>query len=105
MDDDQFRVFLKDCELDDEDKVSYKTFIQGLKRLLQDTKSNPKLIVSIVLKQNFKHKKVDTKSISEFLEKNKWFMQDADIRDFLIDLHFNLDENNQVDIDTIEFTS
>lgn len=105
MDDDQFRVFLKDCELDDEDKVSYKNFTQGLKRLLQDTKVNPKLIVSTVLKQNFKHKKVDPKNISEFLEKNKWFMQDADIRDFLIDLHFNLDENNQVDIDTIEFTS
>ncbi|OMJ81478.1 hypothetical protein SteCoe_18045 [Stentor coeruleus] len=105
MDDDQFRVFLKDCELDEEDKVSYKTFIQGIKRLLQDTKANPKLIVSEVLKQNFKHKKVDPRNISEFLERNKWFMQDADIRDFLIDLHFNLDENNQVDVDTIEFTS
>ena len=105
LDNQEFKVFLKDCEMEDDDTISYSSFIQGLERLFQDQNTKPKVIVCDVLKHNLKNKKIKIEDLADFLEKNKWFMQDADIRDFLMELHLHLDENGMIDLDEIEFSN
>jgi hypothetical protein len=105
MNDDQFRVFLKDCEMGNNEEVEYENLEQGIKRIMQQNKVGAKRVVADVLRYELEKKKVTMKELAGFLEERKWFMHDADIRDFLIDLHFNLDENNLVDIDGIEISS
>lgn len=105
MDNDQFRVFLKDCEMDDFDSISYKNFIKGLKRMKNNIKHKPHKIVSEVLKYHLEKDQVHLSEISDFLQRNRWFMKDEDIHDFLVDLHFNLNSKNLVDLNEVEFSS
>ena len=105
MDDDHFRVFLKDCEMEDNDTIYYQNFLLGLQRLLQDQNLNSKTVVSEVLSYHLKKKKISLDELGVFFETHKWFMKNSDIRDFLVDLHFNLDENGMINIQDIEFTS
>jgi hypothetical protein len=105
MDNDQFRVFLKDCELDEEDCVGYKSLIRGIKRLISNLSKKPGSVVTNVLKNYFEKDLLTIGEVSEYLQKNRWFMRDEDIHEFLVDLHFNLNSKNLVVIDEIVFSS
>lgn len=105
MDNDQFRVFLKDCEMDDFDSISYKNLIKGLKRMKNNIKQRPQKIVKEVLKFNLDKDQANLSEISDFMQQNRWFMKDEDIHEFLVDLHFNLNSKGVVDLNEIEFSS
>ena len=105
MDNDQFRVFLKDCELDDFDNISYKNLIKGLKRMKNNIKKKPQKIVKEVLRFHLDKDQANLSEISDFMQQNRWFMKDEDIHDFLVDLHFNLNSKGLVDLSEIEFSS
>lgn len=104
-DSDLFRVFLKDCEMESDDTISSKNFLLGLQRLLQDQHTKPKKVVTDVLKYHIKNIKVKLTELADFLDENKWFMQDNDIKEFLVDLHFYLDENGMIDLNELEFNN
>ena len=104
MDNEQFRVFLKDCEMEYNNSVSLENFLQGIQRLTQDQNTKPKKIVCDVLKHHLKSIKITLKDLGDFLEKHRWFMRDEDIKEFLIDLHFHLDENERIDLSEIVFS-
>ena len=104
MDNDQFRVFLKDCDLDEDDFVGFKNLIKGVKRLRSNLNKRPKTVISQVLKNYFEKDLLSVAEVSEFLQKNRWFMKAEDIHEFLVDLHFNLNSKGLVVVDEIEFS-
>ena len=104
MDNDQFRVFLKDCDLDEDDYVGFKNLIKGLKRLKSNLNKRPRTVISQVLKNYFEKDLLTVNEVSEFLQKNRWFMKAEDIHEFLVDLHFNLNSKGLVVVDEIEFS-
>lgn len=105
LEEDHFRVFLKDCEMEPNDTILLKGFMIGLQRLLKGQTVTEKKVVREVLKYHLKKNKASLGEIANFFEVNRWFMRDSDIKEFLIGLHFNLDKSDLVDIDEIEFNN
>ena len=106
LEEDELRVFAKECEPDEENQISLNSFKNAIERILfsfelKVHEVTKEVIQEYLIEQDNLKETITLEELTAFFNEWSWHFSEDDVREFLVEVQFLSDDKTQIEIDKI----